>query len=101
MGDIGNVVLRDRKHLSQYGFIVCIVAIDEHEGEVIYGSEIISRGFIYMREQEELIKRPGSRQQGAQEEVPRLRYGEQDQGLARQLRRPRARASPHDFAGRG
>jgi ribonuclease J len=51
------VVLRDRKHLSQDGFIVCIVAIDEHEGEVIYGPEIISRGFIYMREQEELIKR--------------------------------------------
>lgn len=40
VGDIGNVVLRDRKHLSQYGFIVCIVAIDELEGEVIYGSEI-------------------------------------------------------------
>jgi ribonuclease J len=57
VGDIGNVVLRDRKHLSQDGFIVCIVAIDEHEGEVIYGPEIISRGFIYMREQEELIKR--------------------------------------------
>ena len=57
VGDVGNVVLRDRSHLSQDGFIVCIVAIDEFDGEVIYGPEIISRGFVYMREQEDLIKR--------------------------------------------
>jgi len=57
VGDVGSVVLRDRKQLSQDGFIVCIVAIDEFDGEVIYGPEIISRGFVYMREQEELIKR--------------------------------------------
>ena len=57
VGDVGSVVLRDRKQLSQDGFIVCIVAIDEFDGEVVYGPEIISRGFVYMREQEELIKR--------------------------------------------
>ena len=51
------MVLRDRKQLSQDGFIVCIVAIDEFDGEVVYGPEIISRGFVYMREQEDLIKR--------------------------------------------
>jgi ribonuclease J len=57
VGDVGNVVLRDRRQLSQDGFIVCIVAIDEYDGEVIYGPEIISRGFVYVREQEDLIKR--------------------------------------------
>lgn len=57
VGDVGSVVLRDRKQLSQDGFIVCIVAIDEYDGEVVYGPEIISRGFVYVREQEELIKR--------------------------------------------
>ncbi len=57
VGDVGNVVLRDRRQLSQDGFIVCIVGIDEFDGEVIYGPEIISRGFVYMREQEELIHR--------------------------------------------
>lgn len=57
VGDIGNVVLRDRRQLSQEGFIVCIVAIDEFDGEIIYGPEIVSRGFVYMREQEDLIHR--------------------------------------------
>jgi ribonuclease J len=57
VGDIGNVVLRDRRQLSQEGFIVCIVAVDEFDGEIIYGPEIISRGFVYMREQEDLIRR--------------------------------------------
>lgn len=57
VGDVGSVVLRDRKQLSQDGFIVCIVGIDEYDGEVIYGPEIISRGFVYVREQEELIRR--------------------------------------------
>jgi ribonuclease J len=57
VGDVGSVVLRDRKQLSQDGFIVCIVAIDEFDGEVVYGPEIISRGFVYVREQEDLIKR--------------------------------------------
>ncbi len=57
VGDVGSVVLRDRKQLSQDGFIVCIVAIDEYDGEVVYGPEIISRGFVYVREQEDLIKR--------------------------------------------
>lgn len=57
VGDIGNIVLRDRRHLGQDGFIVCIVALDEYDGEVLFGPEIISRGFVYMRENEELIRR--------------------------------------------
>jgi ribonuclease J len=57
VGDVGSVVLRDRRHLSQDGFIVCVVAVDEMDGEVVYGPEIISRGFVYMRDNEELFER--------------------------------------------
>ncbi len=57
IGDVGNVVLRDRSHLSENGFIVCILALDEFDGEILYGPEIISRGFVYIREHEDLIKR--------------------------------------------
>jgi ribonuclease J len=57
IGDVGNVVLRDRQHLSENGFIVCILALDEYDGEILYGPEIISRGFVYVRENEDLIKR--------------------------------------------
>ncbi|MDI9548211.1 MAG: ribonuclease J [Chloroflexota bacterium] len=57
IGDVGNVVLRDRSHLSQNGFIVCILALDEFDGSILYGPEIVSRGFVYMRENEDLIKR--------------------------------------------
>lgn len=65
VGDVGSVVLRDRRHLSQDGFIVCVVAVDETDGEVVYGPEIISRGFVYMRDNEELFER-------AQEAVSRV-----------------------------
>ncbi len=57
VGDVGNVVLRDRRHLSQDGFLVCVVAIDEVDGEIIYGPEILSRGFVYIRDSEDLINR--------------------------------------------
>jgi ribonuclease J len=57
VGDIGNVVLRDRRHLSEDGFMVCVVAVDELDGETIYGPEIITRGFVYVRDNEDVIKR--------------------------------------------
>ncbi len=56
VGDVGNVVLRDRRHLSEDGFLVCVVALDEFDGAVIYGPEIITRGFVYVRDNEEIIK---------------------------------------------
>ncbi|MBI1298576.1 RNase J family beta-CASP ribonuclease [bacterium] len=59
VGDIGSVVLRDRKHLGNNGFIVCIVALDEFDGSILYGPEIISRSFVYMRDSEDLIRRAG------------------------------------------
>ncbi|RME64094.1 MAG: ribonuclease J, partial [Caldilineae bacterium] len=50
VGDIGSVVLRDRRHLGNDGFMVCIVALDEFDGTVLYGPEIITRGFVYVRD---------------------------------------------------
>ena len=55
VGDVGSVVLRDRKHLAQDGMIVVCVNISSQDGSVITGPDIITRGFIYVKESEELI----------------------------------------------
>ena len=55
VGDVGNIVLRDRKHLAQDGLIVVVVTMDKSSGEVVSGPDIISRGFVYVRESEDLM----------------------------------------------
>ncbi|MDX1358803.1 MAG: ribonuclease J, partial [Clostridia bacterium] len=55
VGDIGNIVLRDRKHLSQDGLITVVVTVEKASGEIIAGPDVITRGFVYVKESEELI----------------------------------------------
>lgn len=56
VGDVGNIVLRDRKHLSQDGILTVVVTIEKESGSVIAGPDIISRGFVYVRESEDLME---------------------------------------------
>lgn len=55
VGDVGNIVLRDRKHLAQDGLIVVVVTLSSDNGNLIAGPDIISRGFVYVRESENLM----------------------------------------------
>ena len=55
VGDVGNIVLRDRKHLAEDGVIVVVMTMDSVTHEVIAGPEVISRGFVYVKESEELM----------------------------------------------
>ena len=55
VGDVGNIVLRDRQHLAQDGLIVIVLTMDSQTGEVVAGPDVISRGFVYVRESENLM----------------------------------------------
>lgn len=55
VGDVGSVVLRDRKHLAQDGIIIAVATIDRDAGEILSGPDVVSRGFVYVRESEELM----------------------------------------------
>ncbi|MBQ8338856.1 MAG: ribonuclease J [Clostridia bacterium] len=56
VGDVGNIVLRDRKHLSQDGLLVVVATVDEESSLLLSGPDIVSRGFVYVRENEELME---------------------------------------------
>lgn len=56
IGDVGTTVLRDRYHLSQDGFLVALVTLDAHSGEIVFGPEIITHGFVYTQEAGDLIE---------------------------------------------
>ena len=56
VGDVGNIVLRDRQHLSQDGLIIVVLTMNGGSGEVIAGPDVISRGFVYVRESENLME---------------------------------------------
>lgn len=55
VGDVGNIVLRDRQHLSQNGLIIVVVTLEKHSNLLVAGPDIVSRGFVYVRESENLM----------------------------------------------
>ncbi len=55
VGDVGSVVLRDRKHLAQDGMVVAVVSLSSEDGSLVSGPDIITRGFVYVKENEEII----------------------------------------------
>lgn len=61
VGDVGSVVLRDRKQLSQDGILIAVITIDRDNGKILAGPDIVSRGFVYVREAESLMDEVKSR----------------------------------------
>jgi len=57
VGDVGSIVLRDRRHLAEDGLIVVVTTIDRETGQILSGPDIVSRGFVYVRESEDMIGR--------------------------------------------
>lgn len=72
VGDVGSVVLRDRKHLSEDGLIIVVVGIDRETGHVASGPELISRGFVYVRDNEELIESVKTEVQSVLDKYPEI-----------------------------
>ncbi|MFQ9511741.1 MAG: ribonuclease J, partial [Lachnospiraceae bacterium] len=56
VGDVGNIVLRDRQNLSQDGIIIVVLTLEKHSNQLLAGPDIVSRGFVYVRESENLME---------------------------------------------
>ena len=56
VGDVGSIVLRDRKHLAEDGIIVVVASVDGVTGDLVSGPDVVSRGFVYVREADELME---------------------------------------------
>ena len=56
VGDVGNVVLRDRQHLAEDGIMIVVMSLDKYSGQLVAGPDIVSRGFVYVKESDELIE---------------------------------------------
>ena len=76
VGDVGSEVLRDRRHLSEDGVLVCVVSVDRNTGEVVAGPDLLSRGFIYARESEELLEAARAEVRAALDELTELTFPE-------------------------
>ena len=56
IGDVGETVLRDRKHLSEDGLIIVVIGLDHEDGTLVSGPDIVSRGFVYVKENEDIME---------------------------------------------
>lgn len=80
VGDVGNVVLRDRHHLSQDGFLIAMVGVDTRTGEILFGPEVETRGFVYAPLAEDIIA-------GAKEQIREaIARSAHDTGLSQMLK---------------
>ena len=98
IGDVGNVVLRDRKLLSEEGLMVVVVTIDEENGTLLAGPEVISRGFVYVRESEEIIETAKAIVRGIIDENRTFRAG--DWQSVKGIIRSKLRNYLYDMTGR-
>ena len=71
VGDVGNIVLRDRRQLSQDGIMIVVVSISKENGEIVSGPDIVTRGFVYVRESEQLIENAKAKVKEAMEQCAR------------------------------
>ena len=55
IGDVGNIVLRDRQNLAQNGIIIVVLTLEKYSNQLLAGPDIVSRGFVYVRESEDLM----------------------------------------------
>lgn len=56
VGDVGNIVLRDRQHLAEDGILIVVLALEQHSDQLVSGPDIVSRGFVYVRESDALLE---------------------------------------------
>jgi len=77
VGDVGHIVLRDRRQLSQDGVLIVVMGIDSQTGELVSGPDVVSRGFVYVRESESLMEEARQR---VREVVNGLGHGRPDWG---------------------
>ncbi len=56
VGDVGNIVLRDRQHLAEDGIVIAVLTLEQYSNQILSGPDIVSRGFVYVREAEDLME---------------------------------------------